>query len=291
MACDSQDMLVAETQCPEPEFLPPQRSRLHAEMPGQPSNTAPEPASRGPCKTAEPDHQSLLDKSSAAELRKKAVPELHGSKGSAGPKQAAGRGNGPPLQTFTRQKRRTPESKRGAAATTRSKRYASEAQATAGGQVRGNTEGSDAEVQTSTGERRRIPSRLQPWSCQACTFDNPGAAAHCGMCQAAKQLRHASASGDDAALHGDCTFHLYLAFHKHALSVVSFQHRHMQGPAAQQIDCMVSVVNIGLHAMDTHPHFNRMHDANVMNRPILFPLSRQASFVSDTHLAVLLKSS
>lgn len=30
---------------------------------------------------------------------------------------------------------------------------------------------------------RRIPSRLQPWKCSECTFENPGTAAQCKMCE------------------------------------------------------------------------------------------------------------
>ena len=37
----------------------------------------------------------------------------------------------------------------------------------------------------STGNRR-VPSRLQPWSCQACTLENPGRLTKCEACEAPK---------------------------------------------------------------------------------------------------------
>ena len=33
---------------------------------------------------------------------------------------------------------------------------------------------------------RRVPSRLQPWNCGACTLENPGANARCQLCDAPK---------------------------------------------------------------------------------------------------------
>jgi hypothetical protein len=41
-------------------------------------------------------------------------------------------------------------------------------------------------------ESRRVPSRLQPWACELCTFENQGSAARCGMCEAGRSGRVAT---------------------------------------------------------------------------------------------------
>jgi hypothetical protein len=59
-------------------------------------------------------------------------------------------------------------------------------------------------VRPGTAERRRIPSRLQPWSCGACTLENPSAATHCEACSTAKPPpTSASGGGDSTAQHGE----------------------------------------------------------------------------------------
>ena len=59
-------------------------------------------------------------------------------------------------------------------------------------------------VRPGTAERRRIPSRLQPWSCGACTLENPSAATHCEACSTAKPPpTSASGGGDSTAQRGE----------------------------------------------------------------------------------------
>lgn len=61
-------------------------------------------------------------------------------------------------------------------------------------------EGTPAEP--GSGQRRRIPSRLQPWACTACTFQNAGAATHCEVCEADKPPAALLETHDANSLHG-----------------------------------------------------------------------------------------
>ncbi len=65
----------------------------------------------------------------------------------------------------------------------------------------------DCSARPGTAERRRIPSRLQPWPCPACTFENASAAPYCEMCDEARPPPTARESSNRSALPGeDITF-------------------------------------------------------------------------------------
>lgn len=61
----------------------------------------------------------------------------------------------------------------------------------------------ECSTRPGTAERRRIPSRLQPWPCPACTFENASAAPCCEMCDEARPPPTAPDSSNGSALPGE----------------------------------------------------------------------------------------
>lgn len=108
------NMIVAETQCPEPELILPRRNRLCVETPEQPGTSAAKT-----CATPAARQNAGLNRHNAAKVVDGETTEGRARTSAKRPDDKAKRdkatpGSGKPMHTFTRQKRKAPESAPGA---------------------------------------------------------------------------------------------------------------------------------------------------------------------------------